>query len=126
MRGGADLIKLADGISFSEACKHRMLPLQYVDHRSEVSSCLIHVGKTVAHAHERRDRAQQCHGKIRHALLAPLLHAREQAADLIVEQAAGVVLFEERERAFPVLHVEQHVRHVEPERHFADLRVAVL
>ena len=54
------------------------------------------------------------------------LRARKQAADLIVEQAAGVVLFEERERAFPVLHVEQHVRHVEPERHLADLRVAVL
>ena len=103
-----------------------MLPLQNVDGRSEVSSRLIHVGKAVAHAHERSDRAQQCHGKIRHALLAPLLHAREQAADLIVEQAAGVVLFEERERAFPVLHVEQHVRHVEPERHLTDLRVAVL
>ena len=83
VRGRADLIKLADGISFSETCKHRMFPLHNVDGRSEVSSRLIHVGKAVAHAHERRDRAQQCHGKIRHALLAPLLHAREQAADLI-------------------------------------------
>ena len=103
-----------------------MFPLRNVDRRSEVSSRLKYVGKAVAHAHERRDRAQQCHGKIRHALLAPLLHAREQAADLVIEQAAGIVLLEERERAFPVLHVEQHVRHVEPERHFADLRVAVL
>ena len=103
-----------------------MLPLQNVDGRLHVLSCFEHIGKAVAHTHERRHRAQQRHGKIGYALLAPLLDEREQTADLVVEQPAGVVLLEERERAFPVLHIEQHVRHVESKRHFAHLRVAVL
>ena len=126
MRGRADLVELADHALFPETGEHRMLPLQNVDGRRHIFPCLKHIGKAVAHAHERCHCAQQRHREIGHALFAPLLDERKQTADLVVEQPAGVVLFVERERAFPVLHVEQHVCHIETERHSAHLRVAVL